>query len=71
MFWGAIGPGYKSPLILCSGGVDAPEYLQIIEKANLVADLDSLYGKWHWYFMQDGAPAHTAKNPSPGAGKPG
>jgi hypothetical protein len=32
MVWGAIGPGYKSPLIRCSVEVGESEYLRVLEE---------------------------------------
>lgn len=60
MFWGAIGKGYKSSLVLCSGGVDTDEYQAILKRSGMVSSLDRRFGRYRWYFMQDGAPAHTA-----------
>jgi hypothetical protein len=60
MVWGAIGPGYKSPLIRCSAGVGSSEYLRILEESNVVTQCDQLYGHRQWLFQQDGAPTHKA-----------
>jgi hypothetical protein len=60
MVWGAIGPGFKSPLIRCSAGVGSWEYLRILEESNVVAQCDQLYGDRQWLFQQDGAPARKA-----------
>jgi hypothetical protein len=60
MVWGAIGPGYKSPLIRCSAGVGSEEYLRILRESDVVAQCDQLYGHRQWLFEQDGAPAHRA-----------
>jgi transposase len=61
MIWGAIGVGYKSGCIVCSDGVDAQEYQSILRKAALVEEVNRRYGTFQWFFMQDGASAHTAK----------
>jgi transcriptional regulator with XRE-family HTH domain len=60
MVWGAIGPGYKSPLIRCSAGVGSAEYLEILRLSKMVEDCDARYGHRQWCFQQDGAPAHRA-----------
>ena len=60
MVFGAIGPNYKSKLVLCSGHVDSVEYRSLIEKSGLVEDLNRLYGEGNFMFMQDGAPAHMS-----------
>ena len=60
MVWGAIGPGYKSPLIRCSAGVGSAEYLKILEDSEVVVRCNQLYGHRQWHFQQDGAPAHKA-----------
>ena len=61
MFWGAIGKGYKSKLIVCSNCVDSKEYFSILIKSGLFQTCDMKYGKYGWCFMQDGAPSHTSK----------
>ena len=61
MVWGAIGRNYRTELILCSKGVTGEEYREIIQKSKMIDDLNGLYGRGGWIFMQDGAPAHTCK----------
>ena len=61
MFWGAIGPDYKSNLILCSNGMDGNEYVSILERSQLVQTCDMKCGKYGWFFMQDGAPCHNSQ----------
>lgn len=60
MFWGAIGPGYKSELIVCTNKMDSEEYIEIINKSNLIQTCDLKYGQLGWCFMQDGATSHTS-----------
>jgi hypothetical protein len=63
MIWGAIGVGYKSGCIFCSNGVDSGEYQAIVLKeSDLVTEMDGRVGKYRWYFMQDGASAHTSRS---------
>lgn len=61
MVWGAIGVGFRTDLIECSHGVNSGEYISIIEKSGMVQELNRKYGRGNWIFMQDGAPAHNAK----------
>ena len=58
--YGTIGLGYKSKLIICSNGVNAVEYHDIITRSGMFEVLDERYGAGNYIFMQDGAPAHTS-----------
>jgi hypothetical protein len=65
MVWGAIGPSVAGEgafrcMMHCTQKVDGPEYVKLIEEAQVVEKLDEFYGAGSWIFMQDGAPAHTA-----------
>ena len=62
MFWGAVGIGYKSPLMICSGSVKASEYQTIMTQSGIFKDCDRSHGRFGWYFMQDGAPCHTSED---------
>lgn len=61
MVFGAIGIDYKSELVFCEKSVDALYYREVIEKSHIIPTLDEKYGEGNWIFMQDGAPAHTAR----------
>ena len=61
MFWGAIGLDYKSPLILCSNGMDGNEYISIINNSKMTETCDMKHGRYKCFFMQDGAPCHNAQ----------
>lgn len=61
MVWAAIGLNYKSELIICRKNIDAKEYRNVIKKSNMVQIMNEKNGNGNWCFMQDGAPAHTAK----------
>ena len=61
MVWGAIGPGFKSRLILCPDGVNALEYLRIVFDSGMIEECDARFGRRNWTFQQDGAPAHTTE----------
>jgi hypothetical protein len=62
MIWGAIGVGQESGCFFCSNGVDAGEDQSLMIHSRLVEDINERCGLHAWYFMQDGASAHTAKN---------
>ena len=62
MVWGAVGVSYRSPLVRCSGGVNAQEYVAILEQSEMVSKLNMKHGCGNWTFIQDGAPAHKAKD---------
>ena len=53
--WGAIGVGYKKLVFLDDGRVNADDYIDTLNRF--------LLPRWdpNKIFMQDGAPAHTAK----------
>jgi hypothetical protein len=61
MIWGAIGVGFKSGCTVCSQGVDAGEYQQILKDSGFIDRMNARCGVGNWWFMQDGAPCHTAK----------
>ena len=61
MVWGAIARNYLSRLIVCSCNVDSAEYQQILSQSNFIEDMNIMHGPAQWYFMQDGAPCHTAQ----------
>ena len=61
MVWGAIWYGGRSSLIFCDGHVNAEKYIGILKDGLLplfTEDLD----KTEFFFMEDGAPCHRAKN---------
>ena len=60
MFWGAIGIGYKSDLVLCSNVMDGNEYVSIIANSKIIETCDMKYERHKWFFMQDGAPCHNS-----------
>lgn len=61
MIFGAIGIDFKSRLIICERSIDALYYREVLSQSNLIDSLDAKHGQGNWVFMQDGAPAHTAK----------
>ena len=59
MVWGAIGPGFRSPLIFCDNSVSSSEYIEILKEARLFERADERYDGVY-IFQQDGATPHTA-----------
>lgn len=51
MVFAAIGPNFKSELVIIEGTVNAESYRGVIEQ----------FGRRGWFFMQDGATAHTTE----------
>ena len=62
MVWGAIGLNFRSELIHCSNHEGAEEYINILNKSNVIENCDVKFGRYKWTFMQDGAPCHTASS---------
>ena len=58
MVWEAIGYGFKSQLIFPRGKITAESYRNYIDKSNIFAEADQVFGKYNYYFQQDGAPSH-------------
>lgn len=52
---------YRSPLIQCSNSVDASEYQGILERSEVIEEMNKRYGRGQWTLMQDGAPCHLAR----------
>jgi transposase len=61
MVWAAIGPNNFRLIERCDLKIDGPEYLPLIQRSRLAELADQKYGAGNWYFMQDGAPSHTAR----------
>lgn len=60
MVWGAIGPGYKSPLIRLDGTLTAAGYQKMLHDHRIFQGLNQRYGLRGYIFQQDGARPHTA-----------
>lgn len=60
MVWGAIGHDYRSPLMECSNSVNAAEYVNILDKSDMLSEMNERHGRGKWTLMQDGAPCHLA-----------
>ena len=45
MMFVTIGYNYKSKLVICSGNVNSLKYRQLVEKAEIVNDLNQIYGE--------------------------
>jgi hypothetical protein len=59
MVWGAIGMAYKSKLLIVPGFVSAATYVDVL--AQFMPGCDEILGHGRWVFVQDGAPAHMAR----------
>lgn len=62
MVWGAIGKGFKSPLIRVTNSLAALEYQNLLASAEVIEMLNKRYGSFAYVFQQDGAKPHTAKS---------
>jgi transposase len=61
MVWAAIGPDNFRVIERCDLKIDGPEYMSMIQRSRLAELANEKYGAGNWYFMQDGAPSHTAR----------
>ena len=61
MFFGGIGIGWKSRLVLCRRTVDSRAYIENLQESGLVEEMNARYGAFHWLLMQDGATSHTSR----------
>jgi transposase len=58
MIWGAIGPNFKSDLSRCPPSVNGLTYIEMLAKSKILGTLDHEFGKLHYWWQQDNAPAH-------------
>ena len=58
---GAIGVGWRSPLVLVKSRLNSEGYISMLEEYKFFQSLMVFYGKDYFYFEQDGAPAHRSK----------
>ena len=61
MVWGCFVNGRLGPLIEVDGRITGSKYREILEE-NLIPFLDSLDDELTYFFQDDNAPAHTAKD---------
>jgi transposase len=47
MVFAVIGPNYKSKLLFVRGTINTPKYIQNLEEAGFIKDLDERYGPWN------------------------
>jgi hypothetical protein len=59
MVWGAIGMAYKSKLLIVPGFVSAATYVGFLAQSMPVRD--EILGHGRWGFVQEGVPAHPAR----------
>jgi transposase len=58
MCWGAIGRGYKSPLLFFDSTVDVDTYISTLQKYRIFESMLEILKDRVTIFQQDGAPAH-------------
>jgi transposase len=56
--WAAIGKGWRSPLIIIHGTLNADGYINMLKENRIIEKLDERYGNNGFHFQYDGAPAH-------------
>jgi hypothetical protein len=61
MVWGAIGPNFKSSLIIFDTTVNAGTYIDALKQA-FFHEANQAFGGSPWVFVQDGATCHTTTN---------
>jgi transposase len=61
MVWGAIGKGWRSPLIVVKGNLNTEGYLNLLQENKILDQLNEKYGERKYNFQYDGAPAHRSK----------
>jgi hypothetical protein len=58
MVWGAIGHGYRGPLIRCNGHINGESYQAMLTNHRVLDELCRKFRRdWFWW-QQDNAPAH-------------
>jgi hypothetical protein len=58
MAWGAMGPGFKSQLIIFDESVNAQSYFKALKRSFIPVANES-YGASQWVHVKDGASPHT------------
>ena len=61
MVWGAIGLGWKSPLVVIKGTLNSKGYIDFLEHHKIIEKMNQKYGERNFHFQQDGAPPHKSK----------
>ena len=61
MVWGAIGHGWRSPLIIIRGRLNSEGYIDLLKENSIIEKLNRLFGEKNFHFQQDGASPHRAK----------
>ena len=62
MVFGAIGYHFKSKLVLFNKNVNEIYYREIFQKSEICEKLNGIHGEGQFYFIQNGATAHTSTN---------
>jgi hypothetical protein len=58
MAWGAIGPGFKSQVIIFDEIVNAQRYFKALKRSSIPA-ANEFCGALQWVLVQDGASSRT------------
>jgi transposase len=58
MFWAAIGPNFRTPLIPIQGNMGGAQYIETIKASGLIEECNRLFGEFQWVLVQDGAKCH-------------
>jgi transposase len=58
MIWGAVGVGFRGPLVRCPPSVNQYTYRQMLLNCGVLHDLVRRYGQWGFRWQQDNAPPH-------------
>jgi hypothetical protein len=61
MVFAALGPDFKSKLVVIEDSISAEKDGDVLRRSELFIDADLKFGHRRWFFMQDGATAHTTE----------
>jgi hypothetical protein len=56
MVWGAIGLGFRGPLVRCPPSVNQESYRRILAESQIFATLTDRFGRDGFWWQQDNAP---------------
>jgi hypothetical protein len=60
MVFAAIGPRFKFKLVVIMRSATGEKYREVLQQSAVFEQADAQFGARQWFFMQDGAPAHTS-----------
>ena len=61
MIFAAIGYDYKSDIYFIDGCLNTDKYINLLIQSGLFKKLDEKFGKFNYFYEQDGAPCHTTQ----------